>query len=401
MVFLTPKEGVFCLSTIRGVVKVSLIVEILMFLFRLLFYLVAFMDLLSEKETIDHFLFVLIWFILVIFIPMCFWIPLLHKKSTYYWMTELLLNGSFTIYVMLTSDHYVGVFLISLMTIAFHLEKRQFWMLPFLVFFPFINLILKGIVPSKDPYFFIFNHWLILFIGLGLNLIIKAYKKTDDLNQIIEEKNQTLVQYAKQIEALTVVEERNRMARDLHDTLGHSFISYILGLDAVLYLIDSNPSQAKTKIEELRHYASENLDQIRETIHEIGTDPDFTVTKSFSALMEEFSEYTHTKVDLHVIGEEYVLNHSIRMALLRCLQESLTNAKRHGKAKIVSINLSFQEDVVELSIEDDGVGTDHLQYGFGLNSMRERLGSLNGKLQLDSTKGLGTKVICQIPFRRS
>ena len=97
-------------------------------------------------------------------------------------------------------------------------------------------------------------------------------------------------------------------------------------------------------------------------------------------MIEEFSAYTHTKVDLHVIGEEYVLNHSIRMALLRCLQESLTNAKRHGKAKVVSINLSFQEAGVELSIEDDGIGTDRLQYGFGLNSMRERLGSLNGKL---------------------
>jgi signal transduction histidine kinase len=399
MVVLTPKEGVFCLSSKRVVVKVSLIVEILMFSFRLLFYLVAFMDLWSEKDTIEHFIFVLTWFLLVIFIPMGFWVPMLYKKSTYYWIAELLLNGSFTIYVMMTSDHYVGVFLISIMTIAFHLEKRQFWMLPFLFFFPFINLILTGIVPSKDPYFFIFNHWLFLFFGLGLNLIIKAYHKTDVLNQIIEEKNQTLIQYAKQIETLTVVEERNRMARDLHDTLGHSFISYILGLDAVMYLMDSDPSQAKKKIEELRHYASENLDQIRETIHEIGTEPDMTVTKSFSALIEEFSAYTHTKVELHVNGEEYVLNHSIRMALLRCLQESLTNAKRHGQAKVVSINLSFQEDGVELSIQDDGVGTDHLQYGFGLNSMKERLGSLNGKLQLDSSKGLGTKVICQIPFR--
>ena len=88
-----------------------------------------------------------------------------------------------------------------------------------------------------------------------------------------------MVQYAKQIESLTLVEERNRMARDLHDTLGHSFISYILGLDAVLYLMDSNPSEAKKKIEELRHYASENLDQIRETIHEIGTETDISVNE--------------------------------------------------------------------------------------------------------------------------
>ena len=219
---------------------------------------------------------------------------------------------------------------------------------------------------------------------------------------MIEEKNQTLVQYAKQVESLTLVGERNRMARDLHDTLGHSFISYILGLDAVLYLMDSNPSQAKKKIEELRHYASENLDQIRETIHEIGSRKrTYLLGDYFSAMIDEFSVYTNTKVNFHVIGEEYVLGHSVRMTLLRCLQESLTNAKRHGNAKVVSINLSFKEDQVELLIEDNGVGTDHIQYGFGLNSMKERLRSLNGKLQLDSSKTLGTKVMCQIPFRRS
>ena len=251
----------FCLSTVRGVVKVSLIAEMLMFIFRLFFYLFAFMDLLAEKETIDHFVFVLIWLISVIIIPLCFWIPLVYKKSTYYCLAELLLNGSFTIYLMMSFDNYIGLFMVSILTITFHLKKRQYWMLPVLLFFPFIDLILKGIVPRNSPYFFIFYHWFLLFIGLGLNLIIKAFKRTDDLNQMIEDKNQTLVQYAKQIENLTLVGERNRMARDLHDTLGHSFISYILGLDAVLYLMDSNPSQAKKKIEELRHYASENLDQ--------------------------------------------------------------------------------------------------------------------------------------------
>ena len=86
-----------------------------------------------------------------------------------------------------------------------------------------------------------------MIIGFGFNLIIKAYKNTENLSNIIEEQNQTLVQYAKQIESLTLVEERNRMARDLHDSLGHSFISYILGLDAVMYLMDSNAPEDEEK----------------------------------------------------------------------------------------------------------------------------------------------------------
>ena len=123
--------------------------------------------------------------------------------------------------------------------------------------------------------------------------------------------------------------------------LGHSFISYILGLDAVLYLMESNPSEAKKKIEQLRDYASVNLDQIRETIHEIGTETDISLTSNFSAIIDEFSKYTNTKVSMEIVGEEYVLLHSIRMALLRCLQEGLTNAKRHGNATDIAIILSF------------------------------------------------------------
>ena len=190
------------------------------------------------------------------------------------------------------------MFIISALTISFHLEKRHYWLLSVIAFFPFLEFFIKGILRAESPFFFIFNHWFLMMIGFGFNLIIKAYKNTENLNKIIEEQNQTLVQYAKQIESLTLVEERNRMARDLHDTLGHSFISYILGLDAVLYLMDSNPPEAKKKIEELRDYASVNLDQIRETIHEIGTETDISLTNNFSAIIDEFSEYTNTKVTL-------------------------------------------------------------------------------------------------------
>ena len=119
-----------------------------MFLFRVFFYLFAFMDFLAEKETMDHFVFVLLWLISVIFIPLCFWIPLVYKKSTYYCIAEFLLNGSLTIYVMMSFDNYIGLFMISILTIAFHLEKRQYWMLPLLLFFPFIDFFLKGVVPS-------------------------------------------------------------------------------------------------------------------------------------------------------------------------------------------------------------------------------------------------------------
>jgi len=390
------------LSELRGVGKLSIFVEIVLFSFRLFFYVSALVDLYTEKDTVDEFYLVLTWLVIAIIVPICFWIPLIYKRSMYYCFAELLLNGSLTIYAMQTTNSYTALFIIAALTVSFHLERRYYWLIAVMAFFPFIEFILQGIsLEGENPYFFIFNHWLLLMIGFGFNLIIKAYKNTENLNRIIEEQNQTLVQYAKQIEHLTLVEERNRMARDLHDTLGHSFIAYIVGLDAVSYLMDSNPSEAKKKIEELRDYASGSLNQVRETIHEIGTETDISLTSNLSAIIDEFSEYTNTNVTFNIVGdEEYTLQHSIRMTLLRCLQEGLTNAKRHGHAKEVMVTLSFLEHEIELVIHDNGIGTDQVEYGFGLSSMKERLAALNGKVQVVSTKKQGTMVKCQIPFRR-
>lgn len=390
----------YSLRKLRGVEKLSAIAEMAMFSFRFFFYVIAIVDFFMEKDIFDSPLMTIIWLIAAMVVPICFWIPLVYKKSTYFWMAELLLNGGLTLYTIKFGDTYHGLFIISALMISFHLGKRDYWLLPILLFFPFVQFIIKGFLPGESPYFFIFNHWFFILIGLGFNIIIKAYKNKENLNKIIEEQNGTLVQYAKQIETLTLVEERNRMARDLHDTLGHSFISYILGLDAVSYLIDSNPTDAKKKIEELREYATENLDQIRETIHEIGTETDITLTNNFSVIIDEFIEYTNTKVDFKVVGEEYILPHSMRIALLRCLQESLTNAKRHGNATEISINLSFYENNIDLIMKDNGIGNDAIQDGFGLKSMKERLKALNGDFQVFSKLNSGTTVKCQIPFRR-
>ena len=233
------------MSKLKGVDKLSVSVELVMFSFRLSFYVFALMDLYAERDSIDHFLLTVIWLIATMVVPICFWIPLVFKKSMYFCFAELLLNGSLTIYAMQFSSTYTALFIISALTISFHLEKRHYWLIVILVLYPFSQFMIKGILPKESPFFYIFNHWFLMIIGFGFNLIIKAYKNTENLSNIIEEQNQTLVQYAKQIESLTLVEERNRMARDLHDSLGHSFISYILGLDAVMYLMDSNAPEAK------------------------------------------------------------------------------------------------------------------------------------------------------------
>ncbi|WP_075980032.1 sensor histidine kinase [Bacillus massilinigeriensis] len=385
---------------VERVERLSSSVEIVIFCFRLLFYVFAVIDLYIEKNTFDHFYFSLFLVLAAMIIPLVFWVPLLVKKSTLYCITEFVISGSLSIYAMAVSNEYSSMFVLSALTIAYHLEKRYYKWFPILLIFPLLQFIIKGFIPGENGYMYVFINWVFTIIGFGFNMLIESYKRTQELNRIIEEQNQNLLQYAKQIETLTLVEERNRMARDLHDTLGHSFISYILGLDAVQYLVDSDSEKAKGKIEELREHAAASLDEIRETIHEIGSESDILLTSNFQAIINEFTEYTNTRVTFKIAGEEYFLHHSMRMALLRTLQESLTNAKRHGKAEEIQVGLSFHEDATELAIRDNGMGSDKITIGFGLKSMKDRVEALNGELKVESALNFGTSIKVTIPYRR-
>lgn len=385
----------------KKVEKLSTFVELALFCFRLYFYVYVMFDLYISRDQVEYYYLAGLWTIAAMFIPLSFWVPFLINKRMFFCFTELLLSGSLSIYAMeISKEVYSNMFIIPTLTIAMLIEKRYYWLIGILALFPFIQIGMKGFPQNENPYMYLFNHWFIILIGFGVNRIIDSYKKTEQLNRLIEEKNQTLVQYAKQIETFTQVEERNRMARDLHDTLGHSFISYILGLDAIHYLIDSKPDEAKKKIEELRLHASASLDQIRETIHQIGTNTEIQLKSNFSTIINEFSKYTNTKVNFNVYGEEYTLLHPIRMALLRCLQECLTNAKRHGFADEISIQLSFLDDQVALRVDDNGLGMDEVSFGFGLTSLKERIETLNGEVQIKSSMNEGTSVFCKIPYRR-
>ena len=117
-----------------------------MFTFRLFFYVFALMELYAERDTIDPFWLTVIWVTATMVVPICFWIPLVFKKSMYFCFAELLLNGSLTIYAMQFSNTYTSLFIISALTISFHLEKRHYWLIVILTLYPFSQFMIKGIL---------------------------------------------------------------------------------------------------------------------------------------------------------------------------------------------------------------------------------------------------------------
>ncbi|MNR19872.1 Sensor protein VraS [compost metagenome] len=110
--------------------------------------------------------------------------------------------------------------------------------------------------------------------------------------------------------------------------------------------------------------------------------------------------HTGTQVHFTKVSDEFEIPKQTKLSLIRCLQESLTNAKRHGKATSIDIVLTYAEDQISLRIEDDGIGTDQLKVGFGITAMQERISALQGTLQVRSLPEQGTVVHCFIPVKR-
>ncbi|GGA03418.1 hypothetical protein GCM10008018_56760 [Paenibacillus marchantiophytorum] len=343
-------------------------------------------------------------------VPFLFWRPN-YINSTCYPIAVLLTGIPLQIYLSwMQVDAYLTINC-PLMVIGFLTDRKNaWWTAPvFIVAMPAAYyFILHNGMGIGQLFSIILNAILFFSIGLSLQRVVTSNEKTEKLlaeNQrqylLIHEQNNALEQYANQIEQLTLLEERNRMARELHDTVGHTFTSVIMGMDAVSYLIEAAPDKAKAKLDVLRGVTRNGLEEVRRSIHQmVPKEGDLQLSQQLTRLANEFALHTGTQIKFTTSGDEYDIPKQTKLTLIRCLQESLTNAKRHGRAASVEIALSYTVDQVQIRIEDDGVGTDHLKVGFGINAMQERITAVQGLLQVSSSLSQGTIVLCSIPAKQ-
>jgi signal transduction histidine kinase len=336
-----------------------------------------------------------------------FWRPY-YVNPFWFPVAVLLTVGSLQVLMTWSMGKHTGIILVPLILVGFlSYRTTLWWTVPVFVFgFPLLDTFAFHILTSWiDAVNDVLNYALFYGIGSALGRMYRTQEKTRrllDENQhqysLIQQQNKALELYASRIEELTLQTERNRMARELHDTVGHTFTSVIMGMDAVTYLIEAAPNKAKEQLEKLRTVTRNGLEEVRRSIHQMAPqDDDLMLSEQLSLLANEFALQTGTQIRVSVTGAERELPQQMRWTLFRCLQESLTNAKRHGEAAVVEVDLTFEPEQVELRIEDDGIGSDRLQDGFGLNAMRERLNALHGTLGIRSTPGEGTTVTCRIP----
>jgi signal transduction histidine kinase len=197
---------------------------------------------------------------------------------------------------------------------------------------------------------------------------------------------------AARVADLSAAAERNRLARDLHDSLGHHLTATSIQLEKAAAFADRDAGVASQALADARRSVGRALEDVRASVGTLRAEP-VRLVNVLTGLADD------TRVTLRVEGEERDTDQPTVTALYRAAQEAITNARRHGRAGHVTVTVTFGATDTRLVVTDDGRGfdVDEPHNGFGLLGLRERAALLGGTVSVNSTPGAGTRVAVTVP----
>jgi signal transduction histidine kinase len=246
-----------------------------------------------------------------------------------------------------------------------------------------------------------------LMFGLGLFFVLKL------VNVLLSERrtkeqlaiaHRQLQQYALQVEELAAIQERNRIAREIHDSLGHTLTAQNIQLQTAVKLWQRDINRAQGFVEQAQRLAAIAMREVRCSVSTLRADAQEQrcLQGSIEALIEDFRQGTGIFInsDIHL---QAATPSEVSRALYRILQEALTNISKYAQATVVEVHLRTVEDFIQLTVTDNGKGFDPTQVtgGFGLQGMHERVAVLDGRLQIESAYDKGCQIQVELPLRKT
>ncbi|NET34425.1 MAG: sensor histidine kinase [Cyanothece sp. SIO1E1] len=242
-----------------------------------------------------------------------------------------------------------------------------------------------------------------LLFGLVLAfilLLVGALLAEKESRQQLSSANRRLRQYALLIEDQATLQERNRIAREIHDSVGHSLTAQSIQLENVAMLLPQDIEQATQHLQQARQLGKVALGDVRQSVAALRTHPlkGQSLKVALTKLIQEFNQTNSTEFETH-IDLSTPLSPEVNMALYRVVQEALTNISKHSHATRVHLALQQSATKVQLLLDDNGQGFNPSanSTGFGLRGMRERVEALGGTFHLSSQPGQGCQIQVEIP----
>ncbi|MEM8857365.1 MAG: sensor histidine kinase [Chloroflexota bacterium] len=268
------------------------------------------------------------------------------------------------------------------------------------------------LIGSGGPYItnYGWDSWFVLLLYIPAVLFVvtftrltleaeNAREEAEALTEKLEDANRKLGEYAIQAEEMATTQERNRIAREIHDNLGHYLTVINVQLEAAKVTMEAKPEKAQDAIDKAQNLTKEGLQAIRNSIASLRENPvaQRPIPEAIAELIRE-NQQAGIETEFEITANPRPLSPNAKLTLYRIVQEALTNVRKHSQASQVSVLLDYHKpEMVHLTIRDDGIGSAGTGSGFGLMGISERVASLNGTLDIESAPDQGFAMAISIP----
>lgn len=339
----------------------------------------------------------------------CMSIVYLHRKKRQHWLLHVLLLDFLVSaacgYGYMSGDfpNHVFIGITALAILMFVGSTRRLVMACILLLAVYVVM-----MSSVDWYLYrqldlpgyILSCSFILFAGIA-SAVIQHYQRARDeatrLYALLTQSHGQLQEYALQTEEWAATRERVRIARDIHDTVGHKLTALLVQMQLARKLSGADPSRSQQIYQECEELIKASLQEVRLSVRAIRDEPagGATLPDSLEKLCAEFTKFTGVQTAFELKGAPVALPRSLQLAAYRIVQESLTNAQKHGLAKHANVSLAYSASELSLCIRNDGVIPDELEPGFGLVGLQERAKEWNGEMRfyLDRSDGFAIESV--------
>lgn len=293
-----------------------------------------------------------------------------------YWLIFILLSFS----ALLVSNFDILSLMVPIPSLDAYLE-----------FFPaslrFSTMFVKNLLASLNIVVFITS--LITYIMYSVS---ENHKIEEEL-RMASQANTELNNYVAITEKIAEDRERKRISREIHDTLGHALTGISAGIDAVSVLVDVDPNRAKLQLKNVSTVVREGISDVRRSLEKLrpGALEGRTLKDALEKMIADYKELSRLEITFDYQWGDVDLDMTKEDIIFRVIQESITNSLRHGHAHHVDIRMT-SDKCYRLIIQDDGVGFDKLQFGYGLTQLQERLAIIGGKAAFYNDNGFQTVV---------
>lgn len=341
-------------------------------------------------------------------------VPLVVQDSNLYWLFQGVLEtaNALSITTQLVENALVlanigqtfPILLIPLVLLSWRYSRQ--WVLLFCtattVFDLFVMILVMGF--STNGLFLaiiavLFRGSMFVLIGMVINHLVE---QQNEKQMALLAANEKLQHYATVREQLATTQERNRLARELHDTLAHTLAAATVHMEAVRVIWNTQPDKAKTMVDQSVVMMRDGLAETRRALQALRAEPleNLNMSDSFAMLAESIT--TRYKIPVDVDAPERItgLADGVEHGLYRIVQEALFNCVKHAKATHIRIHVQQDDGVLSVQVIDNGIGFDpNIVNGhqhFGIQGMRERAQSIGADFQLASQPRQGTTVTVQL-----